>query len=207
MPLLVEGLILGLSVAAPIGPTNIEMIRRGLRSGFWACILFAAGVEVALIAYLFAVFAGLSFLTEAELFNLLLSVFGVVVLFYLGFVSIKDFLNRHNLDLDASRGDEQHLVSGVVLTIANPAVLLFWSGIIGANLATKEFSLGTSLLISGGILTGVAIWLLFLSTLIHGGRRFLTPQVFGYISLIAGLVLIGFGLSFGYRLALKLLGG
>jgi threonine/homoserine/homoserine lactone efflux protein len=207
MPLLVEGLILGLSVAAPIGPTNIEMIRRGLRSGFWACILFAAGVEVALIAYLFAVFAGLSFLTEAELFNLLLSVFGVVVLFYLGFVSIKDFLNRHNLDLDASRGDEQHLVSGVVLTIANPAVLLFWSGIIGANLATKEFSPGTSLLISGGILTGVAIWLLFLSTLIHGGRRFLTPQVFGYISLIAGLVLIGFGLSFGYRLALKLLGG
>jgi threonine/homoserine/homoserine lactone efflux protein len=183
------------------------MIRRGLRSGFWACILFAAGVEVALIAYLFAVFAGLSFLTEAELFNLLLSVFGVVVLFYLGFVSIKDFLNRHNLDLDASRGDEQHLVSGVVLTIANPAVLLFWSGIIGANLATKEFSPGTSLLISGGILTGVAIWLLFLSTLIHGGRRFLTPQVFGYISLIAGLVLIGFGLSFGYRLALKLLGG
>jgi threonine/homoserine/homoserine lactone efflux protein len=207
MPLLVEGLILGLSVAAPIGPTNIEMIRRGLRSGFWARIRFAAGVEVALIAYLFAVFAGLSFLTEAELFNLLLSVFGVVVLFYLGFVSIKDFLNRHNLDLDASRGDEQHLVSGVVLTIANPAVLLFWSGIIGANLATKEFSPGTSLLISGGILTGVAIWLLFLSTLIHGGRRFLTPQVFGYISLIAGLVLIGFGLSFGYRLALKLLGG
>jgi threonine/homoserine/homoserine lactone efflux protein len=207
MPLLVEGLILGLSVAAPIGPTNIEMIRRGLRSGFWACILFAAGVEVALIAYLFAVFAGLSFLTEAELFNLLLSVFGVVVLFYLGFVSIKDFLNRHDLDLDASRGDDRHLVSGVVLTIANPAVLLFWSGIIGANLATKEFSLGTSLLISGGILMGVAIWLLLLSTLIHGGRRFLTPQVFGYISLIAGLVLIGFGLSFGYRLALKVLGG
>jgi threonine/homoserine/homoserine lactone efflux protein len=207
MPLLVEGLILGLSVAAPIGPTNIEMIRRGLRSGFWACILFAAGVEVALIAYLVAVFAGLSFLTEAELFNLLLSVFGVFVLFYLGFVSIKDFLNRHDLDLDAGGGDDRHLVSGVVLTIANPAVLLFWSGIIGANLATKEFNLSTSLLISGGILMGVAIWLLLLSTLIHGGRRFLTPQVFGYISLIAGLVLIGFGLSFGYRLALKALGG
>jgi threonine/homoserine/homoserine lactone efflux protein len=206
MPLLVEGLILGLSVAAPIGPTNIEMIRRGLRSGFWACILFAAGVEVALIAYLVAVFAGLSFLTEAELFNLFLSVFGVLVLFYLGFVSIRDFFNRHDLDLDASRGDDRHLVSGVVLTIANPAVLLFWSGIIGANLATKEFSLGTSLLISGGILMGVAIWLLLLSTLIHGGRRFLTPQVFGYISLIAGLVLIGFGLSFGFRLALKVLG-
>jgi threonine/homoserine/homoserine lactone efflux protein len=206
MPLLFEGLILGLSVAAPIGPTNVEMIRRGLRSGFWACILFAAGVEVALIAYLLAVFAGLSFLTQAELFNRLLSVFGVVVLFYLGYVSIRDFFNRHDLDLNAGGGDDRHLLSGVVLTIANPAVLLFWSGIIGANLATREFSLSTSLLISGGILIGVAIWLLFLSTLIHGGRRYLTPRVFGYISLVAGLVLIGFGLSFGYRLVLKVLG-
>jgi threonine/homoserine/homoserine lactone efflux protein len=201
MPPLVEGVILGLSVAAPIGPTNIELIRRGFRGGFWACILFAAGVEVALIVYLVAVFAGLSFLTEAELFILVLSVFGVLVLFYLGYVSIRDFFNRRHLDLDAGRQDDRHLLSGIVLTIANPAVLLFWSGIIGA----RDFSLDTSLLISGGILAGVALWLLVLSTLIHGGRRFLTAQVFGYISAAAGLVLIGFGLSFGYRIVVKYL--
>ena len=205
MPPLVEGVILGLSVAAPIGPTNIELIRRGFRGGFWACILFAAGVEVALIVYLVAVFAGLSFLTEAELFNLVLSVFGVLVLFYLGYVSIRDFFNRGHLDLDAGRQDDRHLLSGIVLTIANPAVLLFWSGIIGANIAARDFSLDTSLLISGGILAGVALWLLALSTLIHGGRRFITAQVFGYISVAAGLVLIGFGLSFAYRILVKYL--
>lgn len=200
MPPLIEGFILGLSVAAPIGPTNIEMIRRGLRSGFWACVLFAAGVEVALIVYLCAVFAGLSFLTEAKWFNLSLSIFGVLVLFYLGSMSIRDFFHRHDLDLDAEGQDDRHLVSGIVLTIANPAVLLFWSGIIGANIATREFSPHTSLLISGGILSGVGAWLLLLSALIYGGRRFITPQVFGYISALAGLVLIGFGLSFGYRI-------
>ena len=200
MPPLIEGIILGLSVAAPIGPTNIEMIRRGLRSGFSACILFATGVEVALIVYLCAVFAGLSFLTEAEWFNLTLSIFGVLVLFYLGFVSIRDFFNRLNLDLNAEGQDDRHLVSGIVLTIANPAVLLFWSGIIGANIATREFSLSTSLSISVGILIGVGICLLLLSILIYGGRRFITPQVFGYISAVAGLVLISFGLRFGYRI-------
>jgi threonine/homoserine/homoserine lactone efflux protein len=203
MMVIVEGILLGLSVAAPIGPTNVEMIRRGLRGGFWACIRFALGVDVALIAYLAAIFAGLSFLTEVEWFNTVLSIFGVAVLFYLGYVSIKDFFNRHNLDLDAGGQEDKHFVPGILLTITNPAVLLFWSGIIGANVATREFSLGGSLLLSGGILIGVSIWFLFLSTLIHGGRRFVTPAVFGYISALAGLVLIGFGVSFGYRIVIQ----
>jgi len=200
---IVEGILLGLSVAAPIGPTNIEMIRRGLKSGFWSCILFAIGVEIALSAYLVAIFAGLSFLTDVELFTIILSVFGVIVLFYLGYTSIKDFLSRQDLTTDADARDSRHFVSGILLTITNPAVLLFWSGIIGANVATRELSPRNRLLVSGGILIGVTIWFLFLSAMIHGGRRYITPNIFGYISATAGLILIGFGLSFGYRILLK----
>lgn len=203
MQSLLEGVILGLSVAAPIGPNNIEMIRRGLKAGFWPCILFAIGVDIALVAYLVAIFAGLSFLTEIEAVNILLSVFGIIVLIFLGYSGIKDFVNRDSLDLEAGEGD-RHLVSGVLLTISNPAVLLFWSGIIGANIAMRDFGFESSVLISTGILLGVSVWLVFLSTLIRGGRRFITPRVFGYISAIAGLILIGFGLTFGYRLLSEL---
>jgi threonine/homoserine/homoserine lactone efflux protein len=205
MPLLFEGVILGLSVAAPIGPTNIEMIRRGLKGGFWSCVLFGAGVEVALVAYLVAIFGGLSFLTEVELFNVVLSAFGILVLFYMGYVNIKDAFERHRLTIDTKEQDDKHFVSGILLTITNPAVLLFWSGIIGANVAVRDFSLHNSLMISGGILIGVTIWFLALSALLHGGRKYITPRVFGYVSAIAGLVLIGFGLSFGYRIVLKLI--
>jgi L-lysine exporter family protein LysE/ArgO len=205
MPLILEGIVLGLSVAAPIGPTNIEMIRRGLKGGFWSCVLFAAGVEVALVAYLVAIFGGLSFLTEVELFNIILSAFGILVLFYMGYVNIKDAFERHSLNTDTKGQDDKHFVSGILLTITNPAVLLFWSGIIGANVAARDFSLHNTLMISGGILIGVTIWFLALSALLHGGRRYITPRVFGYISAIAGLVLIGFGLSFGYRIVLRLM--
>ena len=204
MRTIVEGILLGLSVAAPIGPTNVEMIRRGLKSGFWSCILFAIGVEIALSAYLVAIIAGLSFLTDVELFTIILSVFGVIVLFYLGYTSIKDFLSRQDLTIDADARDRGHFVSGILMTITNPAVLLFWSGIIGVNVATRELSPRNSLLLSGGILIGVTIWFLFLSAVIYGGRRYITPNIFGYISATAGLILIGFGLSFGYRILLKL---
>jgi threonine/homoserine/homoserine lactone efflux protein len=200
MSALIEGIILGLSVAAPIGPTNIELIRRGLKSGFWSCIAFGIGVDVALILYLAVIFAGLSYLTEATWFNLGMSVFGVVVLFYLGYTSLRDFFRPHDLELDSASQDRRHFIPGVILTISNPAVLLFWSGIIGVNLGAREFSLGDGLFISGGILVGVSLWILALSALVHGGRRFITPRVFAYISGLAGLVLIAFGLAFGWRL-------
>jgi threonine/homoserine/homoserine lactone efflux protein len=202
---MIEGIILGLSVAAPIGPTNIEMIRRGLKNGFLACVLFATGVEIALIIYLTTIFAGLSFLTQLELFNIVLSALGVIVLFYLGQVSIRDFFNRSSLSLHEEGEDKKHFVSGIVLTITNPAVLLFWSGIIGVNMAAKESSVAEGLLVSIGILIGVTLWFLFLSTIIHGGRKYITSKVFGFISGMAGLVLIGFGVVFGYRVLLKLL--
>jgi threonine/homoserine/homoserine lactone efflux protein len=197
---IIEGILLGLSVAAPIGPTNVELIRRGLKSGFWAGIRFALGVEVVLVLYLAAVFAGLSFLTDLAWVNTLLTLFGLLVLFYLGYGSLRDFVRREQLDMEDGAQDERHFVSGILLTITNPAVLLFWSGIIGANVATRAFSLADSLLVSAGILIGVGVWLLLLSLLLHGGRRYVTPRVFGYVSLVAGLVLIGFGLTFGYRL-------
>ena len=198
---MIEGILLGLSVAAPIGPTNVELVRRGMKGGFWACILFAAGVEIALLTYLFAVFAGLSFLTEIGAVNVLLSLFGVAVLFFLGYTSIKDYFDRDTLDLKSS-ADDRHLLSGIVLTLSNPAVLLFWSGIIGANLATKESNITNNVLISSGILIGVSVWFVGLSALLYAGRRYVTPRVFRYVSGNAGIVLIGFGLSFGYRLVL-----
>ena len=204
MSIIIEGIILGLSVAAPIGPTNIEMIRRGLKNGFLACIFFASGVEIALIIYLIAIFAGLSFLTRVELFNIILSLFGIIVLFYLGYISIRDFLHRKTFNPDDTAKEKNHFVSGIILTIGNPAVLLFWSGIIGANMAAKESSIHNSLLVSSGILIGVTIWFLFLSSIIYKGREYITPRIFGFISGLAGLILIGFGIMFGYRILLKL---
>jgi xanthine/uracil permease len=71
------------------------------------------------------------------------------------------------------------------------------------NLATREFSIQNGVLVSSGIVMGVSVWLLALSGLLHRGRKYITPAIFGYVSAVAGLVLIGFGLSFGYRIALK----
>ena len=200
MKIVLNGILLGLSITAPIGPTNIEVIRRGLKEGWKSAFIFCIGVMVALIIYLILVAFGLSFLTESELFNTILLIFGVIVLFYLAYNAIKDFFKNKELVFSGEVNSKKHFIPGIVLTLSNPAVLLLWTGIMGADLAANKSTYLEGLLLCTGILIGVLIFFIALTALIHGGARFINRKNFKYISLIAGLILLYFGLKFGYKL-------
>ncbi|MBU1130390.1 LysE family translocator [Patescibacteria group bacterium] len=194
-----QGILLGLSIAAPIGPTNIEIIRRGLKHGWKSATSFYLGVIVALVIYLlFAVF-GLAVLTQSKIFNISVLFFGVLVLFYLSYNSFKDFFAKKELDLSGKVDSKKNFIPGIILTISNPAVLLFWTGIMGASLASSSNSLTNGLALSFGILVGVVIFAFILIPIIHGGRRFITQKNFKYVSLASGLILLYFAIKFGYR--------
>ncbi|MBI3051053.1 LysE family transporter [Candidatus Woesearchaeota archaeon] len=197
---MINGVLLGLSIAAPIGPTNIEIIRRGLKEGWKSSAVFCLGVNVVLIVYLMLVISGLSFLTKSELFNNLLLLFGVAVLFYLAYNSFADFFKNRKLDLSAKAGSGNNFIPGVVLTISNPAVLLFWTGILGADLASSSATFENGLKLSLGILIGVMLFTSFLILLVQFGRRFVTASNFKYVSLAAGFVLAYFAAMFGLKL-------
>ncbi len=197
---IIRGIILGLSITAPIGPTNVEVIRRGAKEGSRAAAAFCLGVIVALVLYLCLVVFGLSFLTESVVFNTLLTLFGVIVLAYLSYSSIKDFFTGTEVDLGGQASANKHFVPGIVLTISNPAVLLLWTGIMGADLAASDASLAEGLLLSSGILIGVAIFFSVLTILIHYGKRFLQQRYLKYVSLAAGIVQLLFCVGFAYDL-------
>jgi threonine/homoserine/homoserine lactone efflux protein len=200
MSILLQGIILGLSITAPIGPTNIELIRRGTKEGPRAAIAFWLGVMVALVLYLLFVVFGLSFLTGSRIFNILLTACGVIVLAYLSYNSIKDFFSLRETELEEKPSGNKHFVPGIILTISNPAVLLLWTGIMGANLAASRASVGQGLLLSLGIMIGVAVFFVALTILIHYGRKFLQRRFLKYVSLVAGIVLLVFCVKFAYNL-------
>ena len=200
MSTLIRGIILGLSITAPIGPTNIEVIRRGAQEGWKSARAFCLGVIVALVIYLLLVVLGLSFLTESEIFNLILTILGVIVLAYLSYNSLRDFFLGQEIEFGEDKSRNKHFVPGVVLTISNPAILLLWTGIMGADLAVSGASLGQDLVLSTGILVGVFIFFTMLIFLIHFGRKFLQQRYIRYVSLLAGIVLLVFCIRFAYGL-------
>jgi threonine/homoserine/homoserine lactone efflux protein len=51
MGIILRGVVLGLSITAPIGPTNVEVIRRGVKEGWRSAFVFCLGVMVALLLW------------------------------------------------------------------------------------------------------------------------------------------------------------
>ena len=202
---ILRGIFLGLSITAPIGPTNIEIIRRGTREGWRAAASFSLGVMVALVLYLVLVTAGLSFITESATFTTLLTISGIFILAFLAYQSFKDFFTGTDLELDGSSHGDRHFVPGILLTIANPAILLLWTGIMGADLATSHASAEQGMLLSAGSLVGVAVFFTGLTFVVHHGRKFLRQQYFRYVSLVAGIVLLYFSLKFIWILSSQLI--
>jgi threonine/homoserine/homoserine lactone efflux protein len=205
MGTIIRGIILGLSITAPIGPTNVEVIRRGTKEGWRATVTFCFGVIIALVLYLLLVTFGLSVLTESAVFNTLLSSFGVLVLAYLAYTSIKDFFTGTEIELDKQASGNKHFIPGILLTISNPAILLLWTGIMGADLAASRAAAGQGLLLSFGILIGVALFFTMLTLLIHYGRKYLQQRYFKSVSLAAGIVLLFFCIRFAYDLLARFL--
>jgi threonine/homoserine/homoserine lactone efflux protein len=112
---------------------------------------------------------------------------------------MRDFFRGTEIELNEGASGNKHFIPGVVLTISNPAILLLWTGIMGADLATSRTA-GSGLLLSFGILIGVAAFFTILTLLIHCGRQFLRQRYFKYVSLVAGIVLLFFCLRFAYDL-------
>src|SRR3989344_3078641 len=173
MNVILQGFLLGLSISLPVGPTNIEVLRRGLKEGWKSASLFVLGNLVALVFYLLLIIFGLSFLTQSKFFNILISFFGIIVLFYLSYSAIKDFFSKKEFKFDTKVESKKNFLPGVVLTIANPVVLLFWTGILSSSFNNKQQSLFDGLLLSLGIILGDIIFFIFYIFLIHKGRKFL----------------------------------
>ncbi len=96
-------------------------------------------------------------------------------------------------------GEREHpmksFASGFLIAISNPLNIIFWIGIYGAVLTSAISAVGKeqALLYSITIFVGIMILDLFMATSIHFGRRLLDNRMMKWISIFAGIVLVGFG--------------
>jgi threonine/homoserine/homoserine lactone efflux protein len=197
---IIQNILLGISLAAPIGPVNIEVIKRGLSNGFFPAFTLSLGAASADTTYLILIYLGLSKFIHIPLVKSIIWIFGGVVLMYLGFLSIKEFCQKINLKSSAPKLNKNSYLAGYMITISNPMTIIWWLGVFGSILGTTvNSSLKlVALLSSLTIIVGVVVWFFILSVLLHWGKRFINETSLRRVSLIAGLILMGFGLYFEY---------
>ncbi|WP_397539023.1 LysE family translocator [Rummeliibacillus pycnus] len=195
-------IVLGLSLSIPVGPINIEMIKRGIKNGFLNSWLVGLGGMSADVVLMFLIYFGVSTYLTTPIAQLIMWIFGFLILVYLGYESIRDAFKEVKISNEVQKAtNSKSYLSGFLIAISNPLNIIFWIGIYGSVLTTTLNSIGTgqALLYSSAIFIGIAVWDLTVATLSNLGRKISNQGFLKWLSVIAGLVLIGFGISFGYK--------
>lgn len=194
-------ILLGLSLAAPIGPINAAQIDRGIKFGFFHAWFVGLGAIFADAVYMMIVYIGVVQFLDTPFMKTFLWTFGCFVLIYTG---IEGLLSAGNIELKDNRKKEplwQAFFSGFLMSLSNPLTILFWLGIYGSILAktASSFSGSQLILYSCAIFIGLLTWDICMATVSSGFRKFLHIGVLRFISILSGLSLVGFGLYFGYQ--------
>ena len=197
---LLQNILLGLSLAAPIGPVNLEIIKRGLHSGFKQAILTGAGAMCADATYLVLIFFGLTSFLNFAFMKFLLGVGGSLILIYLGGVSVKEYFKADTVE-NKQRNFSSSFTTGYALAISSPMTIVWWTGVFGALLVSQTHTQTTisAFFSCLSILLGCFLWVFFLSASLHWGKKIISEKLTRLISLFAGCFLIVFGIYFLYR--------
>jgi len=201
MQILISHFLLGLSLAAPIGPINAAQMERGIRKGFMHAWFVGLGAMLADGIFMLLVYFGVIHFLGIPFMQTFLWLFGFFILTYLG---VESFRSMGKTNSSAAAKDEpliKSLTAGFFMSLGNPLSILFWLGIYGSVLADMiaRYDARGVLLYSCAIMAGIMLWDVFMALIASLFRRLLTRWLLTFISILSGLSLIGFGLYFGYR--------
>lgn len=193
---LIRGLLIGFSIAAPVGPIGVLCIRRTLANGWASGLLSGLGAASADAVYGCVAGFGLTFVSGFLLGQQQwLRLLGGLFLCYLG---VRTLLRQ-----PASRPAEASgsgllgaYLSTFVLTLTNPITILSFVAIFaGLGVAGMGQDYGAAAILVLGVFCGSASWWLLLS----GGVGLLRARVHArtmlWINRLSGLIILGFGLA------------
>jgi threonine/homoserine/homoserine lactone efflux protein len=180
--LIVQGLLLGWSVAWPPGPINAEIVRRSLARGFWPACALGLGASTGDFAWAVAVALGAGALAELPGVRPALGAVSFVLLLVLAYTFLagawrewRHYRRGEPFDrppsLDSARGG---FLLGLTLALSSPWNIAFWLAVIGQQ-AGGALTLAHSLILAGAVVAAAATWSVVLSASVRLGARFATP--------------------------------
>ena len=195
-----QGLLIGVSIAAPVGPIGILCIRRTLAEGRRAGFVTGLGAATADAFYGAIAAFGLTFIS-AFLVNqsFCLRLGGGIFLIYLGLrtffsvPSVNDFLDSTSSKKFSML---RYYASTLVLTLTNPLTILSFAAIFagfGIGIDNSDNYL-TAWSMVVGIFLGSCLWWFFLSAISGYFRNKIDGKSMIWINRISGTIIFGFGL-------------
>jgi threonine/homoserine/homoserine lactone efflux protein len=200
-----RGLLIGFSIAAPVGPIGVLCIRRTLASGIIFGLLSGLGAATADAIYGCIAAFGLTFISEFLLDQQLwLRLIGGM---FLGYLGLKTFLSKPK-NMPAQPDNRSLLkayASTFFLTLTNPLTILSFLAIFaGLGLAGSDGSYLSAAITVLGVFIGSCCWWIILSVGVNAFRGRFTPTGMIWVNRISGLIILGFGIAALYSVIIKI---
>lgn len=192
MSFLLKGLLVGFSIAAPVGPIGVLCIRRSLTYGRITGFISGLGAATADAIYGCIAGFGLSFIS-----NFLVSqqiVFKILGGLFLCYLGLKTFLEKPKTEPVTSTQTAGVFASTFLLTLTNPMTILSFLAIFaGLGLAAATHYLDAIILVIG-VFLGSASWWLLLASGVSLFREKFNTQILKGINRISGIIILVFGM-------------
>jgi threonine/homoserine/homoserine lactone efflux protein len=187
-------MVIGVALAAPIGPINVEIITRGIRHGFLNGWLVGLGALTTDTVYAVLVVSGLTPLADSPGLRFPLFLAGGVMLTFVALSSLRSAREMAaTLDHTVPRRGRSY-VTGVLIAALSPMGIVYWLS-VGAALVAEAVdragSVGAPVLV-GGVFLGLLTWVTSLSALAQIARRFVTGRGMRWVTGVSGIVILGF---------------
>lgn len=200
IPLFLSALTVGFSGAMMPGSLLTYTIRQSLTSGPKSGFIIILGHALLELALIICIFLGLDILLKSYVAQIVIGILGGLLLCYMGAdMILKSARKKITVQMDSNRDSAKSmLLSGVVLSAANPYFLLWWA-VIGLGFlleAYRNFAyLGVAVYFIGHIFADF-IWYGFISVVVGSTRKFIKEKPYRIAIMLLGGLLIFFGARF-----------
>jgi threonine/homoserine/homoserine lactone efflux protein len=186
-----KGFLIGISIAAPVGPIGLLTIRRTLAFGRIAGFMSGLGAASADAVFgsiaAFGITAISNVLIGAKLY---LGVVGGLFLVYLGWQTFGEKPAEHAAE---SRATSLGVIyfSTLALVLTNPISILYFTAIISSVGAAGNLLSASAMVF--GVFMGSVMWWLFLSFIASLLKTRITPLSLKLVNRVSGAIIAAFG--------------
>jgi threonine/homoserine/homoserine lactone efflux protein len=194
---IIKGIIIGISVSAPLGPIGVLCIQRTLNKGFKSGFISGFGAAVADIIY--AVIAGFSITFISDFLIENQTYFRIIGGLFLIFIGYRIFSSNPAAQIRKlrTRGNNYYrdFLTSFLVTVSNPITILAFGAIFASfNLIDKETGSIPIVVLILAIFSGAILWWLCLILIVTIFKQRIRLRNLLWINRITGILIIIFAL-------------
>ncbi len=194
----VEGVLLGLGAAVPLGAINVLVMNTALRR-YSAAVAIGVGAITSDITYLIVILFGFLHFVDNPNLTKVMTVVGALFMVYLAWMVWKNRNEPIHAISTKKMSLWKYYIKGYILTLINPYSIVFWFS-VSAYISSKELNVLATV---GGLLLSTSSWVIFMPLVIHKTKHLISQRMATLFSIFSTIILMFFAIGMFWKLVVS----